>query len=116
MYNYSLKWKLLLVPAVAALSFAVYLIYSSLVLSDGNSLLKEIRDTNFQILDAAGKSLGSYERLVDALNTAAATGEKDFLDVAKIKASEIENRYKTLEKLDTVHKSEIRKLKSGFNA
>ena len=33
--DYSLTWQLLLVPVVATLSFAAYLVYSSKVLSDG---------------------------------------------------------------------------------
>src|SRR5512146_1192484 len=114
--NYPLKVHLLLVPAVAALSFAAYLIYSSLVLSGGNSLLKEIRDTQFPILYAAGENIKSFEGVVESLNTAAATGDADFLDASKVKASEILSRYETLEQIDAPHKAEIEKLKSGFNA
>jgi signal transduction histidine kinase/CheY-like chemotaxis protein/HPt (histidine-containing phosphotransfer) domain-containing protein len=113
--GFSLTWKLLLVPAVATLSFAAYLIYSSLVLSDGNALLKEIRDADFPILDAADKSLSNYERVVDALNSAAATGETDFLDIAQVKATEMLGRYETLEKIDPARMSEIEKLKSDFS-
>jgi signal transduction histidine kinase/DNA-binding response OmpR family regulator len=114
--NYPLKLKLLLVPAVAALSFAAYLIYSSLVLSGGNSLLKEIRDTEFPILYAASENLKSFEGVVESLNTAAATGDVDFLEASKAKASEILSRYETLAIIDSAHKDEIEKLKSGFNA
>ena len=112
---YPLKVKLLLVPAVATLSFAAYLIYSSQVLSGGNSLLKEIRDTQFPILQAAGENIKNFEGVVESLNTAAATGDADFLDGAKLKAAEILHRYETLEQLDVNHKVEIRKLKSAFN-
>ncbi len=114
--NYPLKLKLLLVPAVAALSFAVYLIYSSLVLSGGNSILKEIRDKQFPILYAAGENLKSFEGVVESLNTAAATGDADFLDASKVKASEILGRYETLQQIDAAHKDKIEELKSGFNA
>src|SRR5512141_2265734 len=113
--NYPLKVQLLLVPAVAVLSFAAYLIYSSLVLSGGNSLLKEIRDTQFPILYAAGENIKSFEGVVESLNTAAATGDADFLDAAKLKAAEIQRRYDTLEQIDANHKFEIRKLRSGFD-
>ena len=113
--NYSLKWKLLLVPVIATLSFAAYLIYSSLVLSTGNALLREFRDTDFPILDLAEKNINDNDRLVDALNTAAATGEVEFLSVAKAKATEILTRYEMLGKLDAEHVNEIEKLKSRFN-
>jgi two-component system sensor histidine kinase/response regulator len=114
--NYPLKLKLLLVPAVAVISFASYLIYSSLVLSGGNSLLKEIRDGEFPILSAAGENIKSFEGVVESLNTAAATGDADFLEASKFKAAEILSRYETLKQLDTAHAREIERLKSGFNA
>jgi two-component system sensor histidine kinase/response regulator len=113
--DYSLTWQLLLVPVVATLSFAVYLAYSSMVLSDGESVLKELRDVDYPILDEAEKNLNAYGRIVDALEAAVATGEMDFLDTAKGKASEIQKRFGTLEKLDTTHKNEITRLKTGFD-
>jgi two-component system, sensor histidine kinase and response regulator len=113
--GYSLTWKLLLVPAVATLSFAAYLAYSSAVLSDGESVLKELRDVDYPILDEAEKNLNDYGRVLDALEAAVATGEVDFLDIAKGKATEIQSRYRTLEKIDEVHKSEVAKLKAEFD-
>jgi two-component system sensor histidine kinase/response regulator len=113
--NYSLMWQLLLVPVIAALGFAAYLAYSSIVLSDGESVLKELRDVDYPILDEAEQNLNVYGRVLDALETAVATGEVDFLDIAKGKASEIQSRYGTLEKLDAPHMDKIAQLKTGFN-
>ncbi len=113
--GYSLAWKLLLVPVVATLSFAAYLVYSSIVLSDGEYVLIELRDIDYPILDEAEKNLNAYGRVVDALEAAVATGEADFLDIAKAKANEITSSYGTLEKLDTSHKHEITKMKTEFN-
>lgn len=112
---FSLHWKLLLVPVVATLSFAAYLAYSSQVMSEGDDVLKELRDIDYPILDEAEKNLNAYMSVVDALNTAAATGEADFLDIASGKASEILSRYQTLKKLDTEHNSQLAKLESDFN-
>src|SRR5450759_163510 len=113
--DFSLTWQLLLVPVIATLSFTAYLAYSSIVLSDGESVLIELRDVDYPILDEAEKNLNAYGRVVDALEAAVATGEVDFLDIAKGKASEIQSRYVTLEKIDEVHKNEIAKLKTGFD-
>lgn len=98
LYGYSLTWKLLLVPVIATLSFAAYLAYSSQVMSEGDDVLKELRDVDYPILDQAEKNLNAYMSVVDALNTAAATGEADFLDVANGKAAEILVRYQNLKK------------------
>ena len=109
--NSPLAIKLLLVPMVAALSFSVYLIYSSIVLSDANTVLSEFRDIDYPILDAAEKNRSSYEKVLEALHTAAATGEIDFMEIARASAVEMSGRYDLLEKLDTTHQHEIRKLK-----
>ena len=113
--NYPLKLKLLLVPSIAVASFVAYLIYSSLVLSGGNTLLKEIRDAQFPILYAAGENLKSFEGVVESLNAAAATGEVDYLEASKAKSSEILSRYESMEQIDSTHKDDIEKLKADFN-
>ena len=113
--DYSLIRKLLLVPVVSALGFVVYLVYSSLVLSDGSSLLKDIRDTAFPVLEMAEENIDGYMGVVDALNSAAATGEAEFLNIAEGKASGILGSYETLKKLDADHKKDIEKLESAFN-
>jgi two-component system sensor histidine kinase/response regulator len=113
--GYSLTWKLLLVPVIATLSFAAYLAYSSQVMSEGDDVLKELRDIDYPILDEAEKNLNAYMSVVDALNTAAATGETDFLDIANGKASEILSHYRILKQLDTIHHGKLEKLESDFN-
>ncbi len=113
--NYPLKLKLLLVPSTAVLGFVIYLIYSSLVLSGGNALLKEIREVEFPILYAAGENLKSFEGVVESLNTAAATGEVDYLETSKAKADEILDRYQKMEQTYPAHIKDIEKLKSSFN-
>ncbi|MGC2165779.1 MAG: response regulator [Gallionella sp.] len=112
--NSPLAIKLLLVPAVAALSFAAYLIYSSYVISDANSVLVEFRDIDYPILDAIEKNRSSHEKIVDALHTAAATGEIEYLSIARVRASEMIGRYETLERLDTAHTQTIRILRAEF--
>jgi len=113
--EHSLTWQLLLVPVVATLCFASYLVYSSIVLSEGEYVLKELRDIDYPILDEAEKNLNAYSIVVDALEAAVATGEVDFLDIANEKAAEIQGRYKKLRKIDTVHRDVIAKLEAGFN-
>jgi two-component system, sensor histidine kinase and response regulator len=112
---FSLTWKLLLVPVVATLSFAAYLVYSSMVMSDGDLVLKELRDVDYPILDEAEKNLNAYGRVVDALEAAVATGEVDFLDIAIDKSSEIISRYQKLKKIDKGHQDGIAKLEYEFN-
>jgi len=113
--EFSLTWQLLLVPVVATLCFSAYLVYSSKILSDGEYVLKELRDIDYPILDEAEKNLNAYGIVVGALEAAVATGEVDFLDIATEKASEILSRYQKLKKIDTMHQKVIAKLESDFN-
>ena len=110
-----LIWKLLLVPVFAMLSFATYLIYSSLVLSSSNTHLKEIRDIQFPTLDVAEENIDSIEKIIDVLNTAAASGETDALNIAKDTANVVRDRYLKLQGIDTAHREEIKRLASEFD-
>ena len=112
----SLIWKLLLVPAFAVLSFAAYLVYSSLVLSGSNAHLKEIRDIQFPVLDIAEENIHSLETIIDALNTAAASGEMDMLDTANDRAATMRDSYAKLQGIDIAHREEIKRLASEFDA
>ena len=111
-----LIWKLLLVPFIAVLSFAVYLIYSSLVLSSNNAYLKEVRDIQFPVLDTVEDNSDGIEKIINALNTAATSGETAALNTAKDTADAMRDRYLKLQEVDTVHKEEIKRLVSEFDA
>jgi diguanylate cyclase (GGDEF)-like protein len=113
--DYSLTQKVFLIPLVAVFCFGAYLIYSFMALSAGSSIVMNIRDSDLPKLEAADKNISRFDAIMVALNTAAATGEKEYLNVAKDKASEISASYVILENLDVAHKSEIEKLQSSFN-
>jgi diguanylate cyclase (GGDEF)-like protein/PAS domain S-box-containing protein len=113
--GYILAWELLLIPIVAAFGFGANLIYTSMVLSNGNAHFKDIRDDDFPILKEAESNLDRYEAILVAFNTAAATGEVDYMDIASTKANEMRASFDTLAKLDVDRKHEIEQLKSRFN-
>ncbi len=116
MPDLSLRWKLLLVPALAALSFAAYLVYSSLVLSNNNDHLKEIRDILFPTLDATIENTHDLDKIIFTLNSAASSGETEGLNTANELAEVVRERYKNLEVVDTAHWQEIRALSAEFDA
>jgi len=113
--GYSLTQKLLLIPVIAIFSFGAYLIYSYSVLSAGSSLIKNIRDSDLPLLEAANSNLNNYDAIVVALNTAASTGDLEYLHTAQSKASEIRGGFDKLEELDAKRNGEIEELKSSFD-
>ena len=114
--DYPLKLKLLLVPSIAVVSFTAYLIYSSFVLSSGDELLKQIRDSEFPKLNAAGENIKSFDALLDLLKTASSTGELSYLEESKGKSSEILHRYEVMQEIDSAHKNQIDQMKLDFKA
>jgi len=114
--DYPLKLKLLLVPSIAVVSFTAYLIYSSFVLSGGDELLKQIRDSEFPILNAAAENIKSFDALLDLLNTASSTGELSYLEDSKDKSSEILRRYEVMQQIDFAHKTQIDQMEMDFRA
>ena len=114
--DYPLKFKLLLVPSIAVASFVAYLAYSSFVLSSGDELLKQIRDTQFPKLNAAAENIKSFDVLLDSLQTASSTGEISYLKASKETAEEILNHFAAMIEIDPAHKNQIDKMKIDFNA
>ena len=112
--KYSLTFKLLLVPVIATLSFAAYLIYSSAVLSGGNELLEDIQDDDFPVLDMAGRNLNTFDDVVENLNAAASSGEMEFLGRASDKSNELLAQYDKLEEIDRDHNEDVIRLKQQF--
>jgi polar amino acid transport system substrate-binding protein len=114
--EYPLKLKLLLVPSIAVVSFVSYLMYSSYVFSGGDDLLKQIRDTEFPKLNAAGENIKSFDGLLDALQTASSTGEVSYLKNSKEKSAEILNRFESMLEIDPGHKDQIEQMKIEFTS
>src|SRR5450631_4398507 len=114
--DYPLKLKLLLVPSIAVVSFAAYLIYSSFVLSGGDDLLKQIRDSEFPKLNAAAENIKSFDALLDSLKTASSTGELSYLEDSKEKSAEILSRFDSMEEIDPTHEIQIEQMKLDFKA
>lgn len=114
--DYPLKLKLLLVPSIAVVSFAAYLIYSSFVLSGGDDLLKQIRDSEFPKLNAAAENIKSFDALLDSLKTASSTGELSYLEDSKEKSAEILHRFDSMEEIDPTHEIQIEQMKLDFKS
>jgi polar amino acid transport system substrate-binding protein len=88
--------------------------YSSYVFSGGDDLLKQIRDTEFPKLNAAGENIKSFDGLLDALQTASSTGEVSYLKNSKEKSVEILNRFESMLEIDPEHKYQIDQMKIEF--
>lgn len=111
-----LLWKILAAPLIVAVCFAIYLVYTSLVMQQNNNRLAGIRDRDFPGLEVATENVASLDKIVDGLNSAVASGEKDMLTNTDTLASKVRDGYKRLHELDKTGAADTEKLTQEFDA
>ncbi len=87
----SMKYKILLIPAVAILGFVLFLM---VIINSGSQnavRLAQIKDIFFPVLELANSNIALQKRVNELMTTAASTGEKEMLVSAKKMALEIED-------------------------
>ena len=89
----SLRWKILLPPAVALCCLLIYLAFTALAFSDSSERLEDIRARQFPLLDVTTRNSALLDNIVSALESAAAAGEADILDNADAMAGRVRDGY-----------------------
>lgn len=80
--NLSLRLKILVIPAVAIVGYAVYLGLNYQVNSRNADRLHAIEESYFPVLDMASSNLNILERIDESYKSAVSMGERDLVDVA----------------------------------
>ena len=111
-----LLWKVLSAPIIAMACMALYLGSTTLVFQQNNSRLVSVRDVQFPVLDATTENIGALDKIIDNLNGAAASGEKDQLQVADTIAAKIRANYTKLRAIDTEQTEILQRLATEFDA
>ncbi len=111
-----LLWKVLSAPIIAMACMALYLGSTTLVFQQNNSRLVSVRDVQFPVLDATTENIGALDKIIDNLNGAAASGEKDQLQVADTIAAKIRANYTKLRAIDAEQTEILQRLATEFDA
>ena len=78
--------KILIIPAIAVISFAAYLLITATMASRNASLLQQAQEQDFPVLLASDKILYGLEKINDQLKTAVTTADEEpLLDAEKNK-------------------------------
>jgi signal transduction histidine kinase/ActR/RegA family two-component response regulator len=109
-----LMWKLLAATVVSVLCFVCYLAYTLALFSDNNARLQRARDVEFPTLELVIKQVGALDKLIDELDHAVSTHERDNLTSATAIAATIRADWATLERMDPAHRSELIQLDEEF--
>ncbi|RFP09189.1 MULTISPECIES: methyl-accepting chemotaxis protein [unclassified Duganella] len=111
-----LLWKVLLPPIIAMLCMAAYLGTSTVVLRQNNQRLASVRDVQFPVLDATTENVGSLDKIINGLNGAAISGEKEELQAAAAIAVTVRANYARLRAIDGEQAATLQRLANEFDA
>lgn len=111
-----LLWKVLAAPVIAAVFFVVYLAFTTFVFNQNNERLVGIRDRDFPALEVATENVANLDKIVEGLNSAVSSGEKDLLETTDGFAKKARDGYSRLRDIDSSRATEVDKLRSEFDA
>ncbi len=89
----SIKYKILLIPAVGITGFALYLLFTVNSGFKNVERLNLIQDVYFPVLELAQANIVTLDRMNETMGTAASTGEIDMLNNAKRMGKNIEENF-----------------------
>jgi len=110
----SIKYKILLIPVVGIIGFAINLMINNNVNSENAESLGDIKDVYFPVLEQSDKSLVLLRRVAETLNSAVSTGEEEFVENADSLTAEFRSGLDLIGSTYPTKAEEINKLKSDF--
>jgi methyl-accepting chemotaxis protein len=110
----SIKYKILLIPVVGIIGFAINLMINNSVNSDNAESLRQIKDVYFPVLERSDKSLVLLTRVTETLNSAVSTGEAEFVETADSLAAALRSELVLIGNTYPAKAEEIDKLKLNF--
>ncbi|MBV1874209.1 MAG: methyl-accepting chemotaxis protein [Gammaproteobacteria bacterium] len=112
----SIKYKILLIPVVGILGFALNIGINGKVNSENAERMSEIRDIYFPVLETADKMIVYLAEITDSLNSAVSTGEADSVDDADVKAGLLKVEFDEVVSLYPDKGVAIKVLQDSFDA
>ncbi|POA48322.1 chemotaxis protein [Pseudomonas sp. MPR-ANC1] len=111
----SLTLKLSLPPAVALLGLLLFVIYTSVHLSNNDLRLVELEQTSYPTLEKADAVIFQFSRLPGLLNSAVAAGEMETLNEARKVVEEVGTQQQELKSLTSGNRKRSEEL-NAWNA
>lgn len=87
----TISQKIYLIPIIGAISFIVYLALSTITSNSNVSLLSDLKDVQFPVVQYSKEAAVSIVRVSEILNSAVTTGEEDAIETADTLAGEIKS-------------------------
>ena len=111
----SIKYKILLIPAVGIIGFAVNLSINCNINSQNAGRLSQIKDVYFPVLNRADDTLVLLAKVADELNAAVSMGEEEGITKADGVAKAIKENLETIASTYPDKARDVNKLTKHFN-
>ena len=105
--RFSIKAKILVIPAIAVAGFIASLAVNTSINSDNTERLADIQDVYFPVVQSSRENIVRINRTEELLNTAVSTGESEMLDSAKRTFNELVDKIQEQKKLWPVMSDEL---------
>ena len=81
--RFSIKVKILVIPAIAVMGFIASLAVNTQINSENTERLAQIQGIYFPVVQSSRENIVRINRVEELLNTAVSTGESEMVDSAK---------------------------------
>lgn len=112
----SVKFKILLIPAVGTIGFVFYLSTSMYTSSKAVELLDNAQNVRFPLLQTSERSLVLLDKIKKTLSDAVTQGESDLLDEANSMSAQIKQSLKLASGVDNETSGDIKALEKQFDS
>ena len=111
----SIRFKILLIPIVGSVGFAIYLFTSLLTMSQIVKDLDRAYAVEYQFLQASEFGLVHLDKIKETLGNAATMGEADLLETSDVYADEFRNKLIESYEIDKENVDFLKQLFNDFN-
>ena len=108
--------KILLIPIIGTLSFAIFVIINSVVSAQNASELETAQNVDFPALQLSTSALTNMEKVRDILASSVTTGDIDAVDAAKQKADVVRADLTSISRVAPELSGDINTILNTFNA
>lgn len=112
----SIATKLLLIPGIAILSFAIYVAITAITANNNVVLLEKAKNTQFPALLASKNALVSMQNTKASLSSAVTTGDEEALSNSKNESVLVMENLRAIEVLSTDFNQDIKPIEQQFTA
>jgi methyl-accepting chemotaxis protein len=111
----SISTKIFLIPAIAAISFIIYLLITVYTALHSASVLEQAKQVQFPALQLSASTLVDMKKVRDTLSSAVTTGDEDSLTAANDLAKAVDTGLTGITNISSDFNNDIQKINDGFD-